>query len=49
MVEIQKILHFPVDKLKSISCVLSKAFNHDPLFCDLIPNSTQRLKTLGVF
>ena len=47
VVEIQKILHFPVDKLKSISSVLSKAFNHDPLFCYLIPNSNQRLKTLN--
>ncbi len=47
MVEIRKILYFPIDKLKSISSVLSKAFNQDPLFCYLIPDTNQRLKTLN--
>jgi len=47
MIEIRKVLHLPIDKLKTISNVLSKAFNHDPIFNFLIPDTNQRLKTLN--
>ncbi len=47
MIEIRRVLHLPGDKLKTISSVLSKAFNHDPFFNYLIPDTGQRLKTLN--
>ena len=47
MIEIRKVLHLPIDKLINISNVLSKAFNHDPIFTFLIPDTNQRLKTLN--
>ena len=47
MIDIQKVLHFPVDKLKTAGSVLSKAFNLDPIFSFLIPDTNQRLKTLN--
>lgn len=47
MVEIRKVFHFPIDKLKAASNVLSKAFHHDPIFSYLIPDTNERLKTLN--
>jgi ribosomal protein S18 acetylase RimI-like enzyme len=49
MVEIRKVLHFPVDKLKTASITLSKAFHHDPIFSSIIPDTNQRLKTLRYY
>ena len=49
MIEIKKMLHFPVDKLKTAGIVLSKAFRHDPVFSFLIPDTNQRLKTLNLY
>jgi len=47
MIDIRKVLHFPVNKLKAAGSVLSKAFSQDPVFNYLIPNTNQRLKTLN--
>ena len=49
MIEIRKILHLPVDKLKAAGIILSKAFNHDLIFRYLIPDTKQRLKTLNLY
>jgi ribosomal protein S18 acetylase RimI-like enzyme len=49
MVEIRKVLHLPLDKLKSASNVLSKAFHHDPIFSYVIPDANERLKTLNQY
>lgn len=47
MIEIRKVLHFPVDKIKIAGMILSKAFRHDPVFSYFIPDTNQRLKTLN--
>ena len=47
MIDIRKVLHFPVNKLKAAGSVLSKAFSQDPVFNYLIPDTNQRLKTLN--
>jgi len=47
MIEVRKILHLPVDKLKTAGIILSKAFCQDPIFRYLIPDTKQRLKTLN--
>ena len=47
MVEFRKVLHFPIDKLKTAGNILSKAFDQDPLFNLIIPDKFQRLKTLN--
>jgi len=49
MIEIRKILHLPVDKLKTAGIILSKAFSQDPIFSYLIPDTKQRLKTLNLY
>ena len=46
MIEIRKILHLPVDKLKTAGIILNKAFSQDPIFSYLIPDTKQRLKHL---
>jgi ribosomal protein S18 acetylase RimI-like enzyme len=47
MIEIRKVLDFPVDKLKTAGLILSRAFIHDPLFSYLISDTNQRSKTLN--
>ena len=47
MIKIRKVLHLPVDKLKTAGIILSKAFSQDPIFRYLIPDTKQRLKTLN--
>jgi len=47
MIKIRKVLHLPVDKLKTAGIILSKAFCQDPIFRYLILDTKQRLKTLN--
>ncbi len=47
MIEIRKVLDFPIDKLKTAGFILSRAFIHDPVFSYLISDINQRSKTLN--
>ncbi len=49
MIEIRKVLHLPVDKLKTAGIILSKAFSQDLIFSYLILDTKQRLKTLNLY
>ncbi|MBY8978882.1 MAG: GNAT family N-acetyltransferase [Candidatus Lokiarchaeota archaeon] len=49
MIEIRKVLHLPINKLKIASNILSKAFQHDPIFNYIILDTNQRLKTLNLY
>ncbi|MBA7626092.1 hypothetical protein ES703_33532 [subsurface metagenome] len=46
MLEIRRIISFPIDKVKTAGKILSKAFHHDPLFNYIIPDSKERSKTI---